>query len=171
MLEAGIFEDDEPLELLNGELIVVSPQGPSHRTLTVITHQLLAQAYGTDVHVQDHSPIMTSEYSLPEPDVAIIRGAPRDYLDRLPGPDDVLLVVEIAVTNLPAAQAKVAIYAAAGVPAYWLVDVTERVVIVHTDPDPEPDSGSFLSVIKTTTDGAITPPDSPTSIPVSALLP
>ncbi|MEO1171201.1 MAG: Uma2 family endonuclease [Myxococcota bacterium] len=77
MVEAGILSADEPIELLEGELVVVHPQGPSHRSLTVRVHRRLESVYGAGFHVQDHSPIAVAPDSLPEPDVALIRGRGR----------------------------------------------------------------------------------------------
>ncbi|MBA2321966.1 MAG: Uma2 family endonuclease, partial [Deltaproteobacteria bacterium] len=96
MVETGILGEDEPVELLDGELVTVTPQGPMHRALAVVVHDLLRAAFGEGVHVQDHSPIAAEPYSLPEPDVAVIRGAARDFLERHASGADVVLAVEIS---------------------------------------------------------------------------
>jgi len=137
MVEAGILSEDERVELIEGRLVTMSPQGPTHSTLTVIVHRLLAQAYGEDFHVKDHSPIDAGPISLPEPDVALVRGEPRDFLKRHPSAEDLLLVVEVAYTTHREARAKTRVYAGAGVPTYWLLDVPGRSLEVFSDPDLE----------------------------------
>jgi Uma2 family endonuclease len=126
MVDTGILAEDEPVELIGGELIVVSPQGPAHPSLTAHLRQLLELAYAGSHHVRDHSPVYGGAQSLPEPDLALTRGVATDYLEALPGPSDVDLVVEISLTNQRLAREKAAIYAAAGYPTYWLLDVPRR---------------------------------------------
>lgn len=73
MVETGILREDDPIELIDGELIEMSPQGPLHRSRTVRVRRLLEAAFGTGFHVQDRSPIDAGPSSLPAPDVAVIR--------------------------------------------------------------------------------------------------
>jgi Uma2 family endonuclease len=134
MVDAGILSEHEPVELIEGELITVSPQGPRHRALTVKIHQVLERVFGPDHHVQDHSPIAAGPDSLPEPDVAVVRGRVDDWMDRHPGGPDVPLVVEISVTSHATDRSKAAVYARAEVPEYWQVDVPGRRVHVHREP-------------------------------------
>jgi Uma2 family endonuclease len=134
MVEVGILDEDEPVELLDGELIVMSPQGPAHRTLAVLLRDRLQRAYGDRCHVQDHSNIVAGERSLPEPDVAVVRGDARAYFDRLPTGPDLVLVAEVAVTSQRIDLRKAAVYARAGVATYWVIDVVARRVHVFADP-------------------------------------
>jgi Uma2 family endonuclease len=79
---------------------------------------------------------VTLEDSEPEPDGAVARGAPRDYLDRHPGPADVVLAIEVADTTLQRDRGiKLRIYAGSGIPVYWIVNLAERRVAVYTQPD------------------------------------
>lgn len=135
MVDVGILTKDDRLELLDGELIVVSPQGSFHSALTARIHRLLEGVFGAGFHARDHSPLHLGPHDLPEPDVAIVRGEADDYLHRHPGGADVVLVVEVAVSSLRADRAKATLYARAGVPEYWLVDVEGREVVVHRHPD------------------------------------
>ena len=85
-------------------------------------------------HVESHD-LITLETSEPEPDVCVVRGDVRDYLDRNPGPADLALVVEIADSGLPRDQfIKKSAYASAGIPVYWIVNLVDRRVEVYTDP-------------------------------------
>lgn len=133
MVEAGILSEDEPVELIDGALIIMSPQGPRHNALVVVIRGLLEEAFGDEAHVQDHSPIDAGPHDLPEPDLAVVRG-PVDF-DRLPAGRDVLLAVEISVSSQRADRAKARVYARAGVACYWNIDVPERRMTVYTDPD------------------------------------
>ncbi|MEQ1568740.1 MAG: Uma2 family endonuclease [Myxococcota bacterium] len=135
MVEAGILAQDARVELLHGELIEMSPQGPAHRGLTVHLRHLLEQRFGEGYHVQDHSPVAVGQDSLPEPDVAVVRGA-IDFTHHPTGAQ-VVLVVEISATSHREDRAKVELYGAAGIPECWLVDVPRRRLLVYRDPRPE----------------------------------
>lgn len=136
MVEAGVLDEDAPIELLDGELVTMSPQGPRHSRLAVVIHDLLARALGPGIHVQDHSPIDAGPWSLPEPDVAVVRGDARALLDRHPRPDELVVVIEISVTSQSVDRAKAELYARAGVARYWNVDVSARTLRDHAEPDP-----------------------------------
>ncbi len=137
MVRGGVLSEDEPLELLEGELVVVSPQGPEHSSVAEVIRRALEEAWGPAVHTRCHSPIAADPHNLPEPDVAVVRGAPRDYLGRYPTGGDVLLVVEVSRTTQATDRAKAAIYARSGVPVYWLVDLAARRAEVRSEPLPD----------------------------------
>ncbi|MCO5165754.1 MAG: Uma2 family endonuclease [Planctomycetes bacterium] len=136
MVEVGILGADEPVELLDGELVVVSPQGVAHAAIVSVLDRLLSRAYGDAAHLRVQTPIDAGPRSRPEPDLAVVRGEPRDYLERHPAGPDLLLVVEVAVTTLADARRKLPIYARAGVSVVWVLDVRRRRLEVHTGPDP-----------------------------------
>lgn len=134
MVEVGLLAEDEPVELLEGELVLVTPQGPIHSALTVRIRRLLEQLYGSGFHLRDHSPVRGLPDSLPEPDLAVVRGEPDDYFEALPGSEDVPLIVEVAVTSGATDRRKARIYAAAGYETYWMLDVATRRLEVRTGP-------------------------------------
>ena len=78
-----------------------------------------------------------SQISMPRPDLAIVRGAPRDYLARYPEPADTALVVEVSVTSLDEDRAMADIYGAGGIPIYWIVNLVDGQVEVYSDPGPD----------------------------------
>jgi len=136
MVAAGVLAEDEPLELLEGRLVVVSPQGPSHAYVTgqvarVLRGAIEAKGVG---YVREEKPLALGADSLPEPDVAAVSGAPADHAGRHPTGGEAIVVVEVAVTSQEADRAKRAIYARGGVEVLWLVDVVGRTVEVHTEP-------------------------------------
>lgn len=134
MLDAGVLHDDDRVQLIDGELIVMNPQGPVHATTTVRLRRALEAAFGAGFHVRDHSPVAGTLDSIPEPDIAVVRGEPDAFAARHPGVAEVCLVVEVADSSLRLDRRKASIYAAVGYPAYWIVDVDARRIEVHTAP-------------------------------------
>jgi Uma2 family endonuclease len=134
MVDAGILAEKEHVELLDGELRPMTPQGPEHVRLTVALRDRLRQAFGPGFHVQDHSPVRLDDYNLPEPDIAVIRGEPDAFYSRLPCGKDIALVVEIAMTSQARDMEKAPLYAGAHVPIYWIVDIERRTLTIHEDP-------------------------------------
>lgn len=137
MVEAGILDEDEPLELIRGELIVVTPQGPQHSYTTGSVADRLRAAYDGVAFIREQMPLVTSGTSLPEPDVAVVRGRREDFADRHPSGHDALLVVETAITSQKVDHDKAADYAEGGVAVYWLLDVPARRIEVHREPQPD----------------------------------
>jgi Uma2 family endonuclease len=138
MIEAGLFaNDDRRIELLDGRLIVVPPEGPLHAFVATELRDLMITAYAGRAHVRDAKPLDCGEREQPEPDLAAALGSPRDYRDRHPRGDETLLVVEVSRTTLVRDREKARIYAAARVPEYWLVDLPNRRVELHRDPRPD----------------------------------
>jgi Uma2 family endonuclease len=134
MLRAGILTSDDPVELLEGWLISKMPKTPPHRATTRLIRQALEQVIPPGWYIDSQEPISTAD-SEPEPDVVIVRGDTRQYLDRHPGPQDVALVVEVADTTLQRdREFKKRLYARAGIPVYWLVNLPERRCEVYCEP-------------------------------------
>ncbi len=93
----------------------------------------LRQAFGTGWLVRAHAPLALGSRSRPEPDVSVVRGSPRDY--RAAAPTDPVLVFEVSHTSLTVDRTrKVSMYARAGIPEYWIVNLAEQVVEVRRDP-------------------------------------
>ena len=135
MVRAGILGEDEHVELIDGELIPMSPQGQSHALLAGVLARRLERAFGGRAFVLAHSPLRAGRHHLPEPDLVVYRGA-IDF-GRPPEAEEPLLVVEIAQTSRARDQAKAAVYAQCGVPVYWLIDLPRRAVMVCERPSAE----------------------------------
>jgi Uma2 family endonuclease len=134
MLHAGILTADDPVELLAGWLVRKMPKNPAHRAATRLLSQALERLLPAGWYVDTQEPITLAD-SEPEPDVVIVRGDTRQYLDRHPGSQDVTLVVEIADTTLQRDRVlKQRLYAQAGIPVYWIVNLPERQVEVYSQP-------------------------------------
>jgi Uma2 family endonuclease len=135
MVAAGIVGEDEPVELLDGLLVEMSPQGPVQSEATANLADRLRVAYAGRARVREEKPLSAGTHSLPEPDVAVARGQTGTYAVRHPTGEDTILVVELAWTSQEEDRRKAAIYAAANVPAYWLVDLKARKLELRTAPE------------------------------------
>jgi Uma2 family endonuclease len=168
MLEAGILSEDEPLELLEGELVFVSPQDPKHVVATEKIRRELERVAGAHLHTRMHSPIAAGPDSLPEPDVALVKGAIGDFAARHPAGSDLVLAVEVAHTSQSGDRAKAGIYARAGVPIYWAVDLAARHEEVRSEPLPD---GSHGRLETYTEDDRIPVPGTDAAVALRNLLP
>src|SRR5438132_8617561 len=81
LIDRGFLDEDEPIELLDGLLLVKEPQSSAHRTAALLVAKVLERAFGEGWFVQTQFPINLDDRSVPEPDVSVIHGAPRDYID------------------------------------------------------------------------------------------
>lgn len=134
MGEAGVLGEDDRVELIEGEIIEMSPIRTRHaRAVNVLAH-LLHQQVGERAIVSVQNPIRLSERSEPQPDLALLRWRD-DFYPVLPSADDVHLVIEVADSSLAFDRSvKLPLYAAGGITEAWLVDLVGGVVEVHLDP-------------------------------------
>jgi Uma2 family endonuclease len=134
MTRQGILTDDDPVELLEGWLVTKMPKNPPHRLATQLAREALATMLPVGWHINDQEPITTEE-SEPEPDLSIVRGERRHYVERHPSASDLALVIEVADTTLQRDRtSKQRIYARAAIPVYWIINLAERQVEVYTNP-------------------------------------
>jgi Uma2 family endonuclease len=130
MIVAGLFQNDQRLELLEGEIFEMTPIGPRHTSVVNRLTRLWTAWLGSRAIVQIHGPILAGPLSEPEPDVSILRERSDFYREQHADPSDVLLVIEVADTSLAYDRAKLRICAAAGMAEVWIVDLQgERVTI------------------------------------------
>lgn len=94
MIAGRVFDGGARVELIDGEIIEMSPQGSRHSTAVVLAEALLRRLLPDDAHIRVQMPLALDDRSVPEPDLAVVRGSPRDYRDRHPA--TALLVVEVA---------------------------------------------------------------------------
>src|SRR5262249_17300229 len=126
------------VELINGEIAEMSPQGSPHYVAITLVTQALARAFGEEYWVRPQGPLALFEASEPEPDIAVVRGNPRTMKGH---PTRADLIVEISDTSLAFdLGAKASLYASAGIADYWVVDLQGRRVIVHRAPAAHPGS-------------------------------
>ncbi|MCI0636706.1 MAG: Uma2 family endonuclease, partial [Actinobacteria bacterium] len=133
MAETGILRPDDRVELIDGEILTKSPQRSVDATAVLLSQEALHAAFGAGFDVRPQLPLALGEASEPEPDLAVVPGVPRDY--RESHPTTALLVVEVAETSLAFDRGgKQALYARAGIPEYWIVDLVEGTLEVFRSP-------------------------------------
>ncbi|MBI4608601.1 MAG: Uma2 family endonuclease [Candidatus Rokubacteria bacterium] len=174
MIEAGILDEDARIELLEGQLVVREPQGSPHATAIQLAAEALRVAFGPGWSVRVQLPLALDEHSEPEPDVAAVPGAPRDY--REAHPSRPVLVVEVAGASLGLDRTvKAGLYARAGVPDYWIVNLVDRVLEIRREPaasDLHPLGWDYRLVTVLEPTAAVSPLAAPTAeISVADLLP
>jgi len=136
MAEAGLFAGKH-VELIEGRIIEMSPMGSPHRTSVVLAGDALRHAFSGRAFVQTQSPLDLGEISEPEPDVAVVAGEVRDYSQA--HPHTALLIVEVSESSLEYdGTEKASLYAKAGVPDYWVLNLIDRRLEVRRDPAPDP---------------------------------
>jgi Uma2 family endonuclease len=136
MIEAGSLGEDDRVQLIAGEVVAMTPQGPAHALVIQSLTRLLAQELPADLALRPQLPLALLDDSEPEPDLAVVRL--EDARSREHHPRTALLVVEVAGDSLRLdRQTKAALYARAGIPEYWIVNLGETTIEVHRDPDPE----------------------------------
>jgi hypothetical protein len=135
MGEAGILTEDDHVELIEGELLVVTPIGPPHSGTVIALTDLFSEAVRGRGYVSVQSPVRLGDRSEPEPDIAVLGLRADRYRRALPAPEDTLLVIEVADSSLVRdSVTKKALYARHGIPELWIVDLVANEVEVCRAP-------------------------------------
>jgi Uma2 family endonuclease len=141
LLQVGILEEGDPVELLDGFLVLKTRASPPQNVSLGLLEDLLNELLPAGWFRRGRSAVTTAD-SEPEPGLAVVRGQRRDYGKRHPGPQDLALVIEVSDTSLARDRnVKATLYARASIPVYWIVNLIDHRVEVHTDPsgpDPQP---------------------------------
>lgn len=133
LASTGIFDPEEKLELLDGEIYQMTPQSSLHATAIMLVEDILRDIYRRGYNVRVQLPLAIDTLSLPEPDLAVVTGNRRDYRDA--HPRTALLVVEVADSSLTHDMTrKRPRYAQAGIPEYWIVNLSDFCLEVYRDP-------------------------------------
>jgi Uma2 family endonuclease len=132
LIKSGFFVEDEPIELLGGQLIVAEPKGSPHSTAVALAVEALRAAFGSGWLVRVQDPIALDAESEPEPDVAVVPGRALDYLAEHPACP--ALVVEVAESSLAFDRGHKGLYARAGLADYWIVNLVDEVFEVYRGP-------------------------------------
>src|SRR4051794_26169227 len=137
MADAGFFRDQR-VELIDGEIIEMPPQGEPHGVVIMIVTDVMKDTFGKHHAIRVQLPLRTAVDEEPEPDVAVTAGDKRDSLTS-GRPRSALLVIEVAGTILTYDLGeKAEIYAGAGIEDYWVLDITSRLLHVHRQTIPDP---------------------------------
>jgi Uma2 family endonuclease len=135
MAETGVLSPSARVELLDGEIIDMSPIGPFHGGIVARLTKLFNRAAEGQFHVSPQNPLRLDEHSEPEPDLVIAKARPDDYTNSHPGPEDVFLVIEVADSSLDLdRKEKLPAYGRAGVPEVWIVNLNDLHVEIYREP-------------------------------------
>jgi len=129
--DLGFFQNRR-VELIRGEVVLMSPMNEPHYSSIALTADRLRDVFGSAYYVRTQAPLDLGADLDPEPDVAVVPGAPRDYSS---APTIALLIVEVADTSLfYDTTTKAGLYAEKGIPEYWVLDLVNRQLLVFRDP-------------------------------------
>ena len=153
MIDSGILHDGGPIELIDGLLVRkdrtargenLMGHNPRHAALVARVAQWLTEwSRSCGCHVRTQLPVTLTDVNEPEPDVALIQGPDLQFSTRHPGPDDLTLVIEVADSSVSIDRStKQRLYATAGIPVYWIVNIPDALVEVYEHPDAA--SGKYL---------------------------
>jgi Uma2 family endonuclease len=135
MADAGILAEDDRVELIDGEIVRMSPVGAQHAGTTKKLNRLLTLTLGDAAMIGVQDPVRLADDTEPEPDISVLRPRADFYRQSHPVPPEILLLIEVADTSLLADRlVKIPRYARAGVPEVWLVDLDHRRIERHTGP-------------------------------------
>lgn len=135
MAEAGILTEKDRVELIHGEIIEISPIGSKHAAAVNRLNNVLKEYLGVKAIVSVQNPIKLNNLNEPEPDIAVLKYADHYYAERHPSPADILMVVEVSDTTLAFdREIKLPLYAHAGIPEFWLVDLGKKELEIHRNP-------------------------------------
>lgn len=145
MGEVGILGDDERVELIEGDILKMSPIGSHHAACVMRLTMLLAQSVGRAAIVDVQGPIQLDGRSEPEPDLTLLAPRADYYAEALPMPEQILLLIEVSDTTLSYDRGrKVPLYARSGIPVVWIVNLNNSNIEVYSNPL----EGKYQSVVK-----------------------
>ena len=174
LIDLGLFQPGEPVELIGGQLMVDEPQGTRHFTAIRLAEAALRSAFGQGWEGRTQGPVALDDESEPEPDVAVVPGVPRDYLDAHSSRPVLVLEVSDATVGFDRRD-KGSLYARAGLGDYWIVNLVDRCVEVCREPAPDPTAPygwRYASVTTLRPGDTVSPLAAPAArVPVADLLP
>jgi Uma2 family endonuclease len=136
MGQAGILRRADRVELIDGEMIAMTPTGPRHCASVDRATRAFVTKAGDSAIVRVQGPVRLDFYSEPEPDLVLLRPRADFYASGHPGPDDILLIVEVPDSSIDYdREIKSHLYARSGVHEYWLADLNEKVLVCYSSPE------------------------------------
>ena len=147
MIGTGVYQEDDPIYLWKGRLVEKMTKYQPHSTaISVLTRQLI-RIIPDGWHLRPEQPIVLDDYSMPEPDLLIVRGMERDFLMNIPRARDVSLLIEVADSSLGEDQGdKLRTYAEHKIAIYWVVNIPDRRIEEYTKPWGKGDKARFREV-------------------------
>ena len=174
MAATGLFDRNERVELIAGEIITITPQDSRHATAVRLAEDAFRPAFGQGYDVRAQLPLDLSLHSQPEPDIAVVVGNPRDYRDA--HPTTALLVVEVSGASLAYdRREKASLYAQADIADYWIVNLQDNLIEVYRQPSAlsgQPFGYGYRTLARYLIPDTVTPLAAPrTTVAVADLLP
>ena len=152
MARSGLLGETDRVELIEGELIDMAPIGSKHAFRVDSIARALQRSAGTSFLIRVQNPVLLSEHSEPQPDIAVVKD--KNYAESHPEAEDVLLIVEVSDTTLAYDRdVKLSLYARHGIPEVWLLDVNAGELTVYR----EPTEGQYRMIRKPTVTEAVSP--------------
>ena len=135
MAEAGILSPTERVELIRGEIVVMSPIGPRHQASVNRGNETLVHLLRGSAIVQPQGPTELDKFAMPQPDFALLRPREDFYIRKHPGVDDIFLLIEVSDSSLEYdTTVKQSLYAILKIQEYWVVDLRNDRLLAYTDP-------------------------------------
>jgi Uma2 family endonuclease len=143
MAEVGLLSEDSRVELIEGEIIEMSPIGSLHSGAVNRSSAFFSRQLGGAAIVSVQNPVHLNDFSEPQPDLALLKPRKDFYADSHPTAEDVLVVIEVADTSVEYDRSvKLPLYARAGIPETWLLVLPKEVIEVYS----QPNSGKYQKV-------------------------
>lgn len=138
MVETGILQPDEHVELIEGQIFQMAPKGPVHSAVITRIGRILGAQLGERVLLRFQDPIHLSDDSEPEPDIAVVHPHPLDYEDHHPTPEEVYFLIEVADRTMKRDKdLKAPVYARSNIQEYWILDVNAPQLLIFREPFPQ----------------------------------
>lgn len=154
MFETGMLSPEKRYELIDGEVVMMSPLGPSNSALISRLSEFFVKCLSESWQCRIQLPIVVSNHSEPEPDLAIVHRRDSNYREEHPGPADIGLLIEVASSSLGFDLGrKQRLYASSQIPEYWVVDVEDQAVVVHR----QLKAGAYADIDRIGSDATIAP--------------
>lgn len=135
-IERGLLTEEDRVELLQGDLIDIMPVGELHSDTVERLAEYFFQRFGTKYRLRSENPVILSETSQPQPDFAIARKRKEGRRGGHPVPGEIILLIEVADNSLEKdRKIKAPLYAAAGIPEYWIINIRDGQVEVYLQPE------------------------------------
>lgn len=135
MGETGVLQPHEKVELINGEILIMSPIGSHHSAIVRQITMHLFRTFDGIATISVHNPIFIDEWNEPEPDLALLQYRKDNYSEAHPNPSDVLLIIEVSDTSYEFDRTtKLSLYASSGIPVYWIIDLNGKRIEVYDEP-------------------------------------
>lgn len=136
MIEAGVYTENDHIELLNGEIIEIMPKGPKHTSANSKIIRFFIKLFGEKLIVRSQDPIRLDDFSEPEPDIVLATWDEKEYAENHPTPTDILLIMEISDTTLAYDRdAKAHAYSRNGIEQYLLLNLQNETLEDYREPN------------------------------------